>query len=99
MGTGSGTHCDYIDNISLSFGFGSGLWLGLRFVKSLHFINLWQILKGVEFLGHSSTDVPCYSKKTEKRSQDENVAVLSEKINKTNCKTGRESRANNVCDV
>ena len=26
---GHGTHCDYIDNLSLSFGFGPGLWLGL----------------------------------------------------------------------
>ena len=31
MGTGRGTgrHRDYIDNLSLSFGFGAGLWLGL----------------------------------------------------------------------
>ena len=26
---GTGTHRDYIDNLSLSFGFGPGLWLGL----------------------------------------------------------------------
>ena len=33
-GTGrDGTHRDYIDNLSLSFGFGPGLWLGLRFVN------------------------------------------------------------------
>ena len=43
MGTGTGTgwdgtHRDYIDNLSLSFGFGPGLWLGLRFVN-IYFQN------------------------------------------------------------
>ena len=36
--------------------------------------------KKVELFGHSSTDVPCYSKKTEEDPQDENVAVVSKKI-------------------